>query len=747
VNDSVDKRLAEGDYAGAAGLLEQQQKWAEAATYYEKVWDFAAACRMAKLAEDLPRALTNAFRGRDFDTVAEILQQAGTGTSDVIRACAVVCEERGAPLPAAELYRQLEQDAKAAALFEQAGEAEQAAALYETLGEVGRAIELYESACQQEHVRGDRLYRGKLALAKLLLRHGRFAEAIPLFQTAAHHEPITREATIGAALGLHRAGYRRAAQIALELGSPDAPSIDEVLADTSFSTVEAEDSEHTVLAGRYRLGKLLGSGGMGRVYSARDLLGDKQVAVKVFTAPGGARGRDAYKRFAREARSTGQLDHPHIVRLLDFNEEMGFMVLEHMEGGTLRERLRPRLPLATSRTIALQLIGALAAAHQRGIVHRDIKPSNIFFTGAGAAKLGDFGVAHLQDSGQTQTGAFIGTLAYMSPEQISGDRITFAADIYALGITMFHMLTGKLPFEPPDLVGKHLHEPPPAPSSIIEDLPAQCDHCVARCLAKKPADRFESLAALQAAVAAIPTDVDTPRPTRAPNRAPPQVRRVNDHRYAIETLRFVSPALELIEARDNELDRPVLLVRISPEHRGPLLQLLTAAARGDERLQRVLSLEQNNAVLAMLDGTPIAPGRLAGPAATQGADRITKNTSCTVEHQQLLRDLAAALAPLHEQGVAHGALRPSTIFTAKEIKNSLQLSIADALVELANRLQSGRPKPTPQEDILALSKMTDTQFTSSIENAAALSEWLGEQRVFQRQEAIRSIIEGAIDGS
>jgi serine/threonine protein kinase len=638
VNDSVDKRLAEGDYAGAAGLLEQQQKWAEAATYYEKVWDFAAACRMAKLAEDLPRALTNAFRGRDFDTVAEILQQAGTGTSDVIRACAVVCEERGAPLPAAELYRQLEQDAKAAALFEQAGEAEQAAALYETLGEVGRAIELYESACQQEHVRGDRLYRGKLALAKLLLRHGRFAEAIPLFQTAAHHEPITREATIGAALGLHRAGYRRAAQIALELGSPDAPSIDEVLADTSFSTVEAEDSEHTVLAGRYRLGKLLGSGGMGRVYSARDLLGDKQVAVKVFTAPGGARGRDAYKRFAREARSTGQLDHPHIVRLLDFNEEMGFMVLEHMEGGTLRERLRPRLPLATSRTIALQLIGALAAAHQRGIVHRDIKPSNIFFTGAGAAKLGDFGVAHLQDSGQTQTGAFIGTLAYMSPEQISGDRITFAADIYALGITMFHMLTGKLPFEPPDLVGKHLHEPPPAPSSIIEDLPAQCDHCVARCLAKKPADPLRVIGGVASRRG---RDTDRCRHPATDSRAKPSPSPKSGASMTIamrsRRCASLSPALELIEARDNELDRPVLLVRISPEHRGPLLQLLTAAARGDERLQRVLSLEQNNAVLAMLDGTPIAPGRLAGPAATQGADRITKNTSCTVEHQQLLR--------------------------------------------------------------------------------------------------------------
>src|SRR6185295_5795979 len=134
----------------------------------------------------------------------------------------------------------------------------------------------------------------------------------------------------------------------------------------------------------------------------------------------------------------------------------------------------------------------LRAAHAHGVVHRDIKPANVFLGAAGEAKLGDFGVAHLQELGATQTGGFIGTLAFMSPEQITGAPLSYACDVYALGVTLFQMLTGHLPFLGPDFVGAHLGTPPPPPSSHKPAL-SPFDALLARMLAKDPRARHESL--------------------------------------------------------------------------------------------------------------------------------------------------------------------------------------------------------------------------------------------------------------
>src|SRR5205814_460811 len=153
-------------------------------------------------------------------------------------------------------------------------------------------------------------------------------------------------------------------------------------------------------------------------------------------------------------------------------------------GGSLADRLGTggRLPLAAGRRLALDLLAALAAAHDAGIVHRDVKPANVLYDGAGNAKLGDFGAAHLVDFGQTQTGGLLGTLAYMAPEQITGGAIGPAADLYALAVTLFEALTGRLPFLGPDIVAQHLGEAAPRPSEVAPELGPEHDAVLERAL-------------------------------------------------------------------------------------------------------------------------------------------------------------------------------------------------------------------------------------------------------------------------
>ena len=218
--------------------------------------------------------------------------------------------------------------------------------------------------------------------------------------------------------------------------------------------------------------------------------------------------RQAYVRFAREAEAAGRLRHPNIVALFDAQPASGLFVFELMSGGTLADRLAANGPLspAAGRRLALDLLAALGAAHERGIVHRDVKPANVFFDAAGNAKLGDFGGAHLVDFGQTQSGGFLGTLAYMSPEQISNAPIGAAADIYALGATLFEALVGRPPFLGPDLVGQHLGEAPPSAAALRPALTSLHDQVLARALAKVPADRFASAIEMAEAIAAWPVE-------------------------------------------------------------------------------------------------------------------------------------------------------------------------------------------------------------------------------------------------
>jgi serine/threonine-protein kinase len=341
------------------------------------------------------------------------------------------------------------------------------------------------------------------------------------------------------------------------------------------------------------------------VYEAVDTLLGTPVALKLLQL-GGAPGdpeRQAYQRFAREAEAAGRLRHPNIVALFDAQPASGVFVFELMPGGTLAERLATTgaLTPAAARRLALDLLAALGAAHERGIVHRDVKPANVFFDAAGNAKLGDFGGAHLADFGQTQSGGFLGTLAYMSPEQISSAPIGAAADVYALGATLFEALTGRPPFLGPDLVGQHLGEAPPAPTRLRGTLGPQHDLTLLRALAKAPADRFGSASEMADAVAAWPVEAAAtavPEATRAGgdtserlmNAALPVHASQDDDEQEL----WRTPDVRLSLRRDARTARNILIEeRAQPLSDAAIDRLRNIAAAGGPLVQRVLRLSDD----------------------------------------------------------------------------------------------------------------------------------------------------------
>lgn len=252
------------------------------------------------------------------------------------------------------------------------------------------------------------------------------------------------------------------------------------------------------IAGRYRIVERVGEGGMGIVYRARHEVLDRDVAVK-FLAPELASDTTNRQRFLREARVANRIDHEHIVDLIDFGETgdgLVFLVMEYLEGQNLGEVIAgSALEPERAVKIARQLAGALARAHELDVVHRDIKPQNVVLVSSGRgdfAKLLDFGLARMQGELRlTASGAVFGTPEYMAPEQARGDKLSGQADLYALGCVLFEMLTGSPPFTgvAPDVIMKHLREPPPALSEVRPGLPEGLEVLVARLLAKEPGAR------------------------------------------------------------------------------------------------------------------------------------------------------------------------------------------------------------------------------------------------------------------
>jgi serine/threonine-protein kinase len=270
-----------------------------------------------------------------------------------------------------------------------------------------------------------------------------------------------------------------------------------------------------ILDGRYEILAPLAEGGMGAVYRARRILLGDEVAIKVILAE--KTGPGPLERFVRESRACAQLRHPNIVAIFDYNADdpqHPFLVMELLSGPSLEEELRDRghFDAEDLRRIVPPLCSALHLAHSHGVVHRDLKPANVVAHDFGTAdrvyKLVDFGVAnvrHVSDETRlTGTHQFIGTVAYASPEQLTGASVDARSDVYSLGAVVFQLLTGRVPFEGPDsmaIISGHLSRPVPAPTAFRKDLPAWIDLAVSRALAKNPDDRWQDMAAFGAAIA------------------------------------------------------------------------------------------------------------------------------------------------------------------------------------------------------------------------------------------------------
>jgi predicted Ser/Thr protein kinase len=283
------------------------------------------------------------------------------------------------------------------------------------------------------------------------------------------------------------------------------------------------------LDGRYRVEKVLGEGGMGVVYLVTHVALGKRMALKVLHGEG-ARDETTVARFVQEAQASSAIGHPNIVDVIDFGrlaDGAAYFVMELLEGESLTARIkRGAIPLEQTIAIAEQIASALAAAHARGIVHRDLKPDNVQLVRRGpeeAVKVLDFGIAKVggASSKLTKTGMIFGTPHYMSPEQAAGQSVDARTDVYALGVIVFEMATGTVPFDGDTFMGilsKHMFEPPPRPTKVLAST-HPLEPVILRALAKKPEDRYASMDALLADLRVVREGgevADTSGPIRPP---------------------------------------------------------------------------------------------------------------------------------------------------------------------------------------------------------------------------------------
>jgi serine/threonine-protein kinase len=545
MDEDVAKLVREERIAAAATLASSRGDAQTASELFERACEWRRAAEEATRASDHGRALTLAVVARDPVLAASALEHVVTDHVNASRVAGVL-ERRGDHGWAARVLERIGKKAEAARAYEKDGAATEAARLLEEGNDAIGAARVLEAAVR----RAPTQWKNHVALGRLLLRYGKVEGAVRTLQPIPGGAPERREALVTLIAAMKSLGLEQAILEATreldKLGGPP-PSLPEPAA-RPLAEVKSR------LFGRYEIAREVANTATARVVECIDTVRGEHVAVKIFAgynARGG--GRDVLARFEREVKVLGSIDHPNVVPLRDYYPEGPALVLAWMGGGTLETMIASRA-IAPSRAIeiACAVLTALGEAHRLGVLHRDIKPANVLFDGAGAARLGDFGVAHLGDLSATATAGLIGTLGYMSPEQREGKPATVQSDIYGVGAVLFEMLTGeRIGF---DAVAKIL------PSGVHRDLGPRHDAVVLSLLAQdahaRPPDAFAARRALTAL--SWPSTLEPAAPAPKSQRSPshhPDAARIHPTEDGREIDTWIGRPIERIPLTDAVLAR------------------------------------------------------------------------------------------------------------------------------------------------------------------------------------------------
>jgi eukaryotic-like serine/threonine-protein kinase len=629
--------------------LERADRLEQAATRANDLGLFADACRLWERACRYEDAAKAALAAGDPARAMELASRSGNAACEA-SAVAALAEtpelaartaeklgDLGRPAAAGRLFLALAEPKRAAAEFERAAAWLDAARAHESAGDPRSAARCLDTAIDGDGSNST----ARLALGSLLMRHGRAEPAIRALQQIPEAAPERAAALPILASALGSLGMSEAAR---EIESEMAKR--GVAATPTTGPPASSEADDTVLFGRYRVTAQVARTPTARVFCAMDQLNGEQVAVKIFAASTlSGSGRDALKRFEREAVVLGQLRHPSIVPLRAFIPDGPAVVLAWMAGGSLADLLAgSTLSPARAVEIACAVLGALAEAHRRGILHRDIKPANVLFDSAGAVHLADFGTAHVSDAAATVTSGVIGTLAYMAPEQRSGRPANAKSDIYGVGALLWHALTGA---------------PPGAQLGFLSDELGDRHREIAMRLVAPEQERPESALDARDLLRSVSWPSDAPPPRSKRSEPPPQA--------AHESARLT--ALEGARHHDSVLDRDVLVLEAS----GATLERALAFARADHpALAAVLRLDTETHCIWIdaLAGAPL--DRPLGPDER--------------------RELGEALDALNRAGGTHGAVNREhlvvvggrvTLRFPLEVPDAPETSDRDALVALS----------------------------------------------------------------
>ncbi len=473
-----------GDHEQAGDIYRKLEEYLRAGECFEQAGDHHAAAEMFRAAGDVTRAAVGYEGAGDWSDAAACWEEIGDEAH-----LAHALEQAGRLLEAGRLYQKLERDDDAVRVLQRIGgdhpEFRDASAMlgafFHRQGMFAVAIKKLRQACD-----GQDIDAGTVQLFYELARvhedNGDVRESVDLFERILAYDMQYEDAAKRLETVRKRAQIEAAAAAA-STSSPGRRSSDN----------------------RYRIVGELGRGGMGIVYKAVDTVLDREVAYKVLPEALKENAK-ALENFLREAKSAAQLNHPNIVTVYDAGEQGGqyYIAMEFVDGTTLKEIVRRKgviKPRGVLHVLA-QMCEALEFAHSKGIVHRDIKTANTMWTRDKKAKIMDFGLAKAIEEVRNHTTMVSGTPFYMSPEQTLGKNIDHRTDLYSLGVSIFEMATGRVPFREGNVPYHHVHTPPPDPCEVNPKLPKLLGRVISRCLEKDPADRYQTAGEIVAEVKA-----------------------------------------------------------------------------------------------------------------------------------------------------------------------------------------------------------------------------------------------------